>query len=101
MPSRDESGDRLPSAVEVSASEVKKAWHHYVDRVWQTRETFVVTRYGRPVARLGPLGGDELSTGSASLVGALRGTVTFHEDVVAPLDETWAAADPGSEAGDG
>lgn len=79
-----------PSAgpTEVSASEVKKGWHHYVDRVAQAREVIVVTRYGRPVAKLSPVG-EESSAGS--LIGALGGTVTFHGDVVAPTGERWDA----------
>jgi antitoxin (DNA-binding transcriptional repressor) of toxin-antitoxin stability system len=72
----------------VSASEVKKGWHHYVDRVAQAREVIVVTRYGRPVAKLSPVG--EASS-AGSLIGALAGTVTFHGDVVAPTGEQWDA----------
>lgn len=81
------------SATEVPASEVKKAWHHYVDRVAQARETIVVTRYGRPVARLMPVGDPADGTPGASLVGSLRGSVTFHGDVVEPLGLTWDAED--------
>ncbi len=84
--------ERAPAgqAVEVSASEVKKGWHHYVDRVAQARETIVVTRYGRPVAKLSPLEPGEVSR-AGFLVGALAGTVTFHGDVVGPTGETWEA----------
>lgn len=79
------------AATQVSASEVKKAWHHYVDRVAQTRETIVVTRYGRPVARLAPVGDPADGGASTSLVGSLRGTVTFHGDVVELTGEAWDA----------
>lgn len=79
---------RVAEASEVPASEVKKAWHHYVDRVAQARETIVVTRYGRPVAKLEPMG--EVENGS-SLLGALAGTVTIHGDIVAPTGEAWEA----------
>ncbi len=79
---------RVAEATEVPASEVKKSWHHYVDRVAQAREVIVVTRYGRPVAKLSPMG----EAGTAhSLLGALAGTVTFHGDIVAPTGETWEA----------
>ncbi|HSW31551.1 MAG TPA: type II toxin-antitoxin system Phd/YefM family antitoxin [Longimicrobiales bacterium] len=78
------------TAVEVPASEVKKGWHHYVDRVAQARETIVVTRYGRPVAKLSPMeSGDVCRPGL--LIGALAGTVTFHGDVLGPTGETWEA----------
>jgi len=82
----------VSKAVEVSASEVKKGWHHYVDRVAQARETIVVTRYGRPVAKLSPMEDGEVP-GAGSLVGALAGTVTFHGDVVGPTGEAWEADD--------
>jgi len=78
----------LAAATEVPASDVKKAWHHYVDRVTRAREIIVVTRYGRPVATLAPVG-----EGGAvgSLVGSLAGTVTIHGDIVAPTGEAWEA----------
>lgn len=86
-----EAAHRVTEATEVSASEVKKGWHHYVDRVARAREVIVVTRYGRPVARLSPVG--EEAVGGA-LVGALAGTVTFHgepETIVEPTGERWDA----------
>lgn len=79
---------RVAEATEVPASEVKKAWHHYVDRVAQAREVIVVTRYGRPVAKLSPMGEAETAH---SLLGALAGTVTIHGDIVAPTGEAWEA----------
>jgi prevent-host-death family protein len=81
---------RGPAQTEAPSSEVKKGWHHYLDRVAQARETIVVTRYGRPVARLVPVGADE-GASSAPFVGAMAGTVTVHGDIVAPLGEAWDA----------
>ena len=74
--------------VEVPASEVKNAWHDYVDRVSRLRETIIVTRYGRPVMQLTPI--EESDT--TSVIGFLAGTVTIHGDIVAPLDEEWEAS---------
>lgn len=81
-----EPGVREPT--EVPASDVKKAWHHYVDRVARARQVIVVTRYGRPVAKLTPVGEGEAV---ASLIGSLAGTVTIHGDIVAPTGEVWEA----------
>ncbi len=39
---------------EVPASEVRNAWHEFVDRVSQAREEIVVTRSGKPVMKLTP-----------------------------------------------
>lgn len=91
MPKKPSPEPPAPAGTEVPASEVKKAWHHFVDRVSQKRETIVVTRYGRPVARLTPLDAAAGPEGGASLVGGLRGTVTFHGDVVEPTGERWDA----------
>lgn len=74
---------------EVPASELKNAWHEYLDRVDQGREEVVVTRYGRPVARLVPF---EDAGDRAAIFGFLRGTVTVRADIVAPTGEDWEAS---------
>lgn len=76
--------------MEVPASEVKNAWHHYVDRVTQTREAIVVTRYGKPIMKLVPLADDE-GEPAASVFGSMAGTVTIRGDIVQPAGETWDA----------
>lgn len=73
----------------VSAAEFKTHCLHLMDRVQQERTEVVVTRYGRPVARLVPYEPAE----TVSPFGVLRGTVTFHGDVVGPVGETWDADD--------
>ncbi len=74
--------------IEVSASDLKNAWHEYLDQVDQGHQEIVVTRYGRPVAKLIPYGGSEPG---ARIFGCLAGTVTIHGDIVAPLGEAWEA----------
>lgn len=79
-------------AREVPASEVKNAWHEYLDRVSRGRQEVVVTRYGKPVAKLVPIDAEEGEAAApASIVGWMRGTVTFAGDVVSPIDERWDA----------
>ena len=73
---------------EVPASEVKNAWHEFIDRVSRTREEIVVTRYGKPVMRLAPI---EESTETPRVFGFLAGTVTVQGDLVAPTGEEWEA----------
>jgi prevent-host-death family protein len=53
-----------------------------LDEVAATGVSLVITKRGKPVARLGPL--EEPPS--------LRGSVTYHGDIVAPLDVTWEAA---------
>lgn len=74
--------------VEVAASDLKNAWHEYLDQVEQGRQEVVVTRYGRPVAKLIPY---EAEDAGGRIFGCLAGTVTIHGDIVAPLGEPWQA----------
>lgn len=76
------------SVTEVPASEVKNQWHACLDRVSQAREEIVVTRYGKPIARLSPVEEDD---DQESVFGWLAGTVTIHGDIVAPTGERWDA----------
>lgn len=72
----------------VSSSEMKNGWHGYLDRVIQAREEIVITRYGKPIAKLTPFDGD----GEAErMFGFLAGTVTVHGDIIAPTGEEWEA----------
>ena len=74
--------------VEVPASEVKNAWHEYLDRVSRSREEIVITRYGRPIARLSPIDRPEERR---SIIGCMAGTVTIHGDIIEPIDVEWEA----------
>ena len=74
-------------AIEVPASEIKNAWHEYLDRVARGREEIILTRYGKPIARLVPV--SESTT--PGVFGWLRGTVTAGDDLVAGTGETWEA----------
>ena len=79
-------GGRRKIPKEVPASEFKNSCLQLIDRVGQTREEIVVTKYGRPVAKL--VAFDE---GKAPLFGHLAGSITIHGDVVASLSVEWDA----------
>ncbi len=81
--------NRAGSAREVPASEVKNAWHSYLDRVSQAREEIVVTRYGKPMAKLTPY--EEAAATTAGFFGCLAGTVTVHAGIISPTGEAWEA----------
>ena len=82
------SSERRKALEEVSASSFKDSCLQLLDRVHQTREEIVVTKYGRPVAKLVAFDQSE-----PSLFGMLEGSITIHGDIVAPLDEAWDAED--------
>lgn len=73
---------------EVSTSQLKAHCSELVERVASQRESLVVTRRGRPVARLVPVDVEK-----PTLFGFARGAITIHGDIVEPLDVTWEAAE--------
>lgn len=74
--------------LEVSASDLKNSWHEFLERVSQGRQEVVVTRYGRPIAKLSPYEGPGDRGG---IFGCLAGSVTVHGDITAPVGEAWDA----------
>lgn len=67
----------------VSAAEFKAKCLALFDEVESRRRTFVVTKRGRPVARVVPL--------KAKDTRSLRGSLLYEEDLMAPVDADWAA----------
>jgi prevent-host-death family protein len=70
-----------PEAV-VPAAEFKAKCLALFDAVEQDRRSFVITKRGKPVARVVPL-----ARGPSSLLGSL----VYEEDPVAPVDADWEA----------
>jgi len=67
----------------IAAAAFKARCLALLDEVGATREALVVTKRGRPVARLVP--------NEAPARRPLRGSVRIRGDIVAPLGETWGA----------
>ncbi len=55
-----------------------------MNQVARSRESLVITKHGRPIARLGPV--DETPP---PLFGWLAGSVRVVGDILGPLDEPW------------
>ena len=70
----------------VGAAEFKARCLELMDRVEKTGNAIVITKRGRPVARLAPV-----TTRRRSLVGALKGHIRISGDIVAPIDVPWEA----------
>lgn len=66
----------------VPAGEFKARCLALLDRVAETGEELVVTKRGRPVARLVPVEPPP----------SLRGSIVWEGDLVSPIDEEWTAA---------
>ena len=74
-----------PAARTMPASEFKAKCLAVLDEVERTGLPVVVTKRGRPVAQVVPLGGDE----PRSLLGSVR--YRDESDLLAPVDEDWDA----------
>ena len=66
----------------IPAGEFKARCLALLDEVAVTGREIIVTKRGKPVARVLPPEGAEPTS--------LRGSVTFHGDLVAPFHEEWA-----------
>ncbi len=65
----------------IPAGEFKARCLALLDRVAETGEELVVTKRGRPVARLLPV----------EQPPALRGSVVWEGDLISPIEEDWSA----------
>ncbi len=78
---------------DVGSAEFKARCLELVDHVREARAEYVVTRHGRPVARLVPVEG----TRSEGFVGSMAGTVLGYDGPFEPVPGAWsvnAPADP-------
>ena len=69
----------------ISAAEFKSRCLALLDEVRETRETLVVTKRGKPVAKV-------VAIEDATDRRPLRGSVRYRGDLVAPIGEPWDAS---------
>ena len=70
----------------LSASAFKARCLELMDLVAEGRGEIVVTKRGQPVVKVVPV-----QPKTRDIVGYLKGTVTYHGDIVAPTGERWNA----------
>jgi len=73
--------------MKIAATQFKAQSLSLIERVAQTREEVVITKHGRPMARLVPVRGESVP----ELFGCLSGTVVRATDIVGPVGEDWDA----------
>jgi prevent-host-death family protein len=78
-----------PTPRVIKAGEFKAKCLELMDEVAASGETILVTKRGKPVARLGPA-----TERPAALFGFLKGNFTFVGDIVSPVDVEWGPAEP-------
>ena len=69
----------------IGAGDFKSRCLKLLDEVAATKEPLVITKRGKPVAKLVPIPGE------IDLYGALEGSVVFEGDIVSPLENEWDA----------
>lgn len=69
----------------IGAGEFKAKCLKLLDQVADSRQGLIITKHGKPVARLVPI------PAPAGLFGALAGSVHVEGDVVSPVEAEWEA----------
>lgn len=69
----------------IPAGEFKAKCLKLLDEVAEKRETLVITKRGRPVAKLSPV------AKAGDFVGSMRGTGEILGDIISPIDVEWEA----------
>ena len=80
--------------MEVSAKKFKANCLKLMDEVINTREPVIITKRGKPIAKLVPVAPKK----TASLFGYMAGTATVCGDIVAPTDVAWEVESLESDA---
>ena len=75
---RTEAARTTDRAREIPAGEFKAKCLALMDRVRERQEEYVITKHGKPVAKVIPI-----ETESASLIGALKGKLRIKGDILA------------------
>ncbi len=73
--------------MKVSATEFKAKCLKLMDEVQKTHDPVIITKRGKPVAKLVPVEPEE----PESWFGYMAGTIEITGDIMAPIDEDWEA----------
>jgi len=77
---------KQPKERQVGAGEFKTHCLQFIDEVNLTRVPIIVTKHGKPLAKLVPY-----SETPVSLFGCLKDSVIIHGDIVAGTGQVWEA----------
>jgi len=71
---------------QIAAGEFKAKCLGLLDEVQRQHKEIVITKRGKPVAKLIPV-----ATRSESFIGSMKGTMEILGDIISPIDEQWEA----------
>ena len=72
-------------ATTIPAGEFKANCLKLLDQVAEKREPLIITKHGKPVAKVVPISGQE------DFIGSMRGSVLYMGDIISPIDVEWEA----------
>ena len=67
---------------QIGAGEFKAKCLHLLDEVQQSRQEILITKRGKPVARLVPIDEEQ-----PTIFGRMKGTVKIVGDIISPIDD--------------
>jgi prevent-host-death family protein len=73
----------------IQAGKFKAQCLALLDEVAQTHQHLVITKHGKPIAKLVPF-----DTEKDSEETPLKGLATYIDDILSPIDDEWDAAQP-------
>jgi prevent-host-death family protein len=77
----------MEQTLEIGAAEFKSKCLQLLDEISERkREAIIITKRGKPVARLAPI-----AKPGGPIYGALKGLAKIHGDLTEPLDIEWEA----------
>ncbi len=77
---------------QIPAGKFKTHCLRLLDEVNESRRTLVITKHGKPVAKIVPVMPKHLK--KKKLFGCMKGSISIHGDIVSPMPEEWTT--PGS-----
>jgi prevent-host-death family protein len=72
--------------IAIGAGEFKAKCLQLLDEVAEQRGTLVITKHGKPVAKLVPVEPEQ------RMFGALKGSVVEEQDIISPINADWESA---------
>ena len=77
--------DKIMDDASIGAGDFKAKCLKLLDEVAETRQPLVITKHGKPVAKLIPM------PPKKDLFGLMAGSVLYEGDIISPIDVEWDA----------
>ncbi len=81
-------GHNMTEQRRIAAGEFKAKCLKLMDEVRDTGEELIITKHGKPVAKLAPIEGAERDK-AKTLFGCMKGSITILGDIVEPVETGW------------